>query len=281
MSDGRTVIYRYDGSYGGFLSCVFESFEKKQLPAAVIREGADAPSLFDERFIETASGRARRVEAALPRMLGPAGARFFRLAWLSDEPGGELLLIRYLRMARRLGPGAVAMTGDPVAGEVYRRARAVNNERMHYRGFLRFSDTNGVLTSVIQPKHRILSLLGGHFSDRYPEERWIIFDAVHREAMIYQPYERHILAVDAFEPPAPSEEERAFRALWRRYYHTIAIAERENPRCRMGHMPRRFWGELTEMTEQPDERLPPGGALSPLPAVEAAEGTEGNPFSEE
>ena len=37
----------------------------------------------------------------------------------------------------------------------------------------------------------------------------------------------------------------------RRFYDTIAIRERENPRCRMTNMPKRFWGTMTEF--QPDE----------------------------
>ena len=42
-----------------------------------------------------------------------------------------------------------------------------------------------------------------------------------------------------------------YRRLWRRFYDTIAIRERENPRCRMTNMPKRFWGTMTEF--QPDE----------------------------
>ncbi len=49
----------------------------------------------------------------------------------------------------------------------------------------------------------------------------------------------------------PAESEAAFRALWRRFYDTIAIKERENPRCRMSHMPKRYWGVMTEF--QKDE----------------------------
>ncbi|WP_419185499.1 DUF4130 domain-containing protein [Clostridium phoceensis] len=42
-----------------------------------------------------------------------------------------------------------------------------------------------------------------------------------------------------------------YRRLWRRFYDPTAIRERENPRCRMTNMPKRFWGTMTEF--QPDE----------------------------
>ena len=36
MSDRTTVMYYYDGTYNGFLSCVFESFAEKETPAAIL-----------------------------------------------------------------------------------------------------------------------------------------------------------------------------------------------------------------------------------------------------
>lgn len=44
----------------------------------------------------------------------------------------------------------------------------------------------------------------------------------------------------------PDEAEARYRLLWKRFYDTIAIRERENPRCRMTHMPKRYWGTMTE-----------------------------------
>ncbi|MFQ7855321.1 MAG: DUF4130 domain-containing protein [Eggerthella lenta] len=42
--------------------------------------------------------------------------------------------------------------------------------------------------------------------------------------------------------------------MWRRFYDTIAIEGRENPRCRMTQMPKRFWGTMTEFQNEPEER---------------------------
>ena len=46
---------------------------------------------------------------------------------------------------------------------------------------------------------------------------------------------------------APQDETEAnYRILWKRYYDTIAIKERYNPRGRMTNMPKRYWGTMTE-----------------------------------
>ena len=52
------LTYRYDGSFEGFLCCVFESYAAHELPAAIV--GPDAPelSLFGIKEIPTDEERA-------------------------------------------------------------------------------------------------------------------------------------------------------------------------------------------------------------------------------
>ena len=59
MSDRTTVMYYYDGTYNGFLSCVFESFAEKETPAAILPvDEADQTCLFGAKYIETDLRRA-------------------------------------------------------------------------------------------------------------------------------------------------------------------------------------------------------------------------------
>ena len=65
-----------------------------------------------------------------------------------------------------------------------------------------------------------------------------------------------------FRVSGPDRSERDWRALWRRFYDTVAIEGRYNPRCRMTHMPKRYWGCMTEFQTDPPEERPamPEGA---------------------
>ena len=45
------------------------------------------------------------------------------------------------------------------------------------------------------------------------------------------------------------EREREFRELWRRYFKTIAIEGRLNPKCQSTHMPKRYRHVMTEFME--------------------------------
>ena len=82
----------------------------------------------------------------------------------------------------------------------------------------------------------------------------VLYDRTHREALFYRPRRWAIVPLEAFRAAAPGREERDFRRLWRRFYDTIAIEGRENPRCRMTQMPKRFWGTMTEFQNEPEER---------------------------
>ena len=58
-----------------------------------------------------------------------------------------------------------------------------------------------------------------------------------------------MVRIDELEFPPADETEEQYRALWRQFYKTIAIEARHNPKCRMTHMPKRYWENMTEMRE--------------------------------
>ena len=102
-----------------------------------------------------------------------------------------------------------------------------------------------------------------HFCGRFSGERFLIYDESHSMALIYRPYEARIVPLDGLELPEMDEMERQYRRLWAQYFKTIAIEARINPRCQMGHMPKRFWSHLTEMDHS---ALPPTAAAKQLHA---------------
>ena len=107
------------------------------------------------------------------------------------------------------------------------------------RGFVRFSEYSGVLGGEIEPKNRVLPLLRSHFCSRFPNEQFFIYDRTHQEALFYTAGKAVIVPLERFEIAPPDETEASYRRLWKRFYDTIAIKERKNPRCRMTQMPKR------------------------------------------
>ena len=50
------VAYRYDGSFDGFLCCVFESYVRREVPVQILPEEEAQVSLYPEKWIETDPG---------------------------------------------------------------------------------------------------------------------------------------------------------------------------------------------------------------------------------
>ena len=55
------MIYTYDGSFEGFLCCIFDSYANKEVLTAITDDEDSAPILFPVRAIQTDSGHAGRV----------------------------------------------------------------------------------------------------------------------------------------------------------------------------------------------------------------------------
>ena len=62
------VAYCYDGSFAGFLCCVFESYARREIPAEVCPPEEGQLNFFGARDIPTDPQRARRVAAGLERL---------------------------------------------------------------------------------------------------------------------------------------------------------------------------------------------------------------------
>ena len=150
---------------------------------------------------------------------------------------------------------ASRINGTLYVGVTNNLLRRTTEHREHLlKGFTRFSEIDGVLVGEIEPKNRVLPLLRPHFCARYPGENFVLHDRTHREVLLHRPGRWAIVPAEDFRPGAPGEAERQYRRLWRRFYDTIAIEGRYNPRCRMTQMPKRYWGTMTEFQREEAER---------------------------
>ncbi|MGE4471130.1 MAG: TIGR03915 family putative DNA repair protein [Desulfovibrio sp.] len=245
------VCVCYDGTFDGFLSCVFECYVNREEPVEFQTPEHSCASFYPQRAVGTNREQALRVYRSLAVKFGTAGQELVERAFLTCLPNKELWLWRLIRLGYRQGPSVTRNLTDPVVDQVYKAVYHLNHEAHLFTGFVRFSELDGVLVGEIEPKNRVLPLLRPHFCGRYPQERFLLYDRTHREALLHQPGQWAILPVEDLQIGPANEEERSYRRLWRAFYDTIAIEGRYNPKCRMTHMPKRYWGTMTEF--QSDE----------------------------
>ena len=246
MPDRIDLVYSYDGSFEGLMCCVFESYERKEIPSG-IQPISVQQTLFDSaKWIETDEHKADRVYNSIPMKISNQAQELVKLGFLTCESHKELLILQFLRMGFKHGGKVMTMLTDDIVCSLQKAVKRLTSESHKFKGFVRFSVYGEVLVAVIEPKNYVLPLLSAHFCDRLRSERFMIYDKTHGTALIYQSQKAELIFVDELTLPDIDSAEVEYRRLWKQFYKTIAIEGRNNPRCRMTLMPKRYWGKMTE-----------------------------------
>ncbi len=245
----KDIIYLYDGSFDGFLSCVFNCFLKKEMPIDIVSQDKEEPSFFEKSFIKSDETKARRLEKGLGLKASYSALLILKQGFDCDIYQKEMLLLKFIISAFEKGGKVSFMLADETVCRLNKAIKALHNEAHLLKGFTRFSVYKNALTAIIEPKNFVLPYLAGHFCDRYANESFFIYDKTHKTALVYSDSKAQLVKIDSFKEYSCDSEEMKYRRLWKSFYNTISIKERENLKCRMSHMPKRFWENLTEMKQ--------------------------------
>lgn len=240
----QEVVFQYDGTYDGFLCCIYESYVHKEFPIAFCSD-EECWSLYEVRYIPTDRQHAQRVLRSIVKISADASA-LLRRAFLTCMAEKESRLYAFVQKLYREGPAFLRNRSDPVYYPIAKALRHMSGELEKLRGFVRFSDYNGILGGEIEPKNRVLPLLRRHFCDRYANESFFLYDRTHKEILLYTKGKSRIFPVDGLQLHSPDEQEVHYRTLWKRFYDTVAIQERYNPRCQNTFLPKRYRNTMTE-----------------------------------
>ena len=242
-------IYLYDGSLAGFYTCVYESVYMRESPAEIRSQPDAQPTLLTVKEIVSDQDKARKVRASIQADISKDALDLTETVYYSCLEQKELRMLRFLLFAYREGAKTLRMLGHPDVAPLLDAEKHLYKEAHLLKGFVRFSDYDGVLAANITPKNFILPFLANHFCMRYAQERFIIYDKTHKAGLIYQNKTRSIIHLETMPFPQADEDEERYRMLWKNFYHTIAIEARTNPKLRMTNMPKRYWENMTEMKD--------------------------------
>ena len=184
--DWPQFAYTYDGSFAGFLTCVFTAYANQEEPACFLTHQEGQAALWPERTVDTDHERAKRVYRSLSPRLGRQGKTLVTYGFLTCLEERELCLWDFLKLGYAKGPAVTQDLTDPRVAALNKAVLHLTREAHLLKGFTRFSDQGGVLAGEIAPKNRVLPLLRPHFAARYPGEALALYDRTHREALFCQ-----------------------------------------------------------------------------------------------
>ncbi|MBC8084185.1 MAG: TIGR03915 family putative DNA repair protein [Hymenobacter sp.] len=274
--------YAYDDSFEGLLTVLFTIYDRKAAPNSIQPLGAVQGGLFAQPVVvDTDEATATRVwDGLLRHMDKEARARLYHV-FLSEQPDRELLVFRYADLAMRAGHDIADNYADDTVRRVAHLAQQMFREKHRMEAFVRFEKTaDGLFHATVAPDFDVLPLIAPHFSRRYADQRWLIFDKRRRYGLYYDLRRTDLVQFDTATAPQRTavsatvldEREPLFRLLWQAYFDNVNIPERKNMKLHRRHIPLRYWRYLSE--KQPRERpfvainnkrpvLPGGLALPP------------------
>ena len=244
------IAYRYDGTLNGLLSCIFTCFESRYLPEALLGPNAAQTVLYPVTAIHTDPAKAQRVAKGICGKISEELLEMVEDALLCEGEGVDMAAMEVVCLGFEVGPGVVDQLTEPCVDRLMKALRFAWGEAHLITGFVRFREFGGALISTIAPKNRVLGLIAPHFADRFAKETFMIYDEVHKEALVHQCGLTGIYPVEHHQPPPASDPELQITSLWQQYFKAVSIQSRENPICQRSHIPKRYWAHMVEM--QPD-----------------------------
>ena len=264
------MVYEYDGTYEGFLCCIYESYVNKEFPIAFAgNEEFPVLTLYSVRAVETDPSHSDRVLHSISDRSLKAARLLYR-AFYTCMDNKEACLYAFVQKLYADGPQFLRFPTDPACYPLYKAVRHLSGELEKLRGFVRFSDYDGILGAEIEPKNRVLPFLRRHFCSRYAGEVFFLYDRTHGELLLYKDGRSRIVHMDSLTLAPPSPQEAEYRKLWKTFFYTISIEERHNERCQNTFLPKRYRSTMTEF--QSETAVIPEASPADAPLLFAPDG---------
>lgn len=250
----KTLIY--DGSFEGFLSCVFYVFEYKLQQVTIQNEFVQQNDLFAEHeIISTDKQKSDRVWKGLKSKASIKSSTKIYYAFLSELPKVENILLDYIQY---IFNSTQKVDTDFTQASVLKTsqiAKNVSREKHRMEAFVRFKLTkDNIYFANIEPDFNVLPLIAKHFKSRYADQKWVIYDIKRNYGLHYDLKSLEFINMEfpknfdftKTDTDFFSDEEFDFQKLWKDYFDSTNIKERKNMKLHVRHVPKRYWKYLSE-----------------------------------
>ena len=204
--------------------------------------------LFSEYIdVVTDQEKAMKVTRTICDKFGFEAYEFFLYAasCTNEEKANAIYKSIVTGFRRNIGFKLINMWTDPYVSTVLELGRTAKNEFASWREFLQFHElNNGVLFSRIAPKCDILMMLSSHFSNRFPNENFMIYDEIRDKYLVHEKQNECIIVIgngiNPDEESLFSDDDKMYDDLFNLFTKTIAIKERKNLKLQQQRMPLRI-----------------------------------------
>ncbi|MFR5856407.1 MAG: TIGR03915 family putative DNA repair protein [Bacilli bacterium] len=236
-------IILYDGSLDNLLSTIKYLFKEKIKPINIVNEIEYVPNLLDYSLKPDIKDDVLEIN-------NKKAFKIIYYIYLSNYVKKELLIYYFLlnyfiyknKIFNHRNLKCVNKALD-VEHKVAREAHLL-------KGFIRFKLINNkFLYAKIKPDNNVLILLSNHFAKRLKNEYWVIEDEKNNLLSIYDKHNFYVIAKNNIKLDLNGDDVK-WSSLWKTFFNTITIKERENRKCQRNFMPKKYWKNIIEMEDE-------------------------------
>ncbi|WP_299244193.1 TIGR03915 family putative DNA repair protein [uncultured Aquimarina sp.] len=252
------TILLYDGSFDGFLTCVFTVYEQKIISPIIRKESESNNQLFtiSEQII-TDETKSSRVWKGIKTKIPSSQQKVLFKAFLSEIKGVENTLLCYIKNIFNTANSTLIDYSNKDILKISQVAKMVGREKHRMEAFVRFQRTkDDIFISTVEPDFNVLPLLIYHFKDRYADQKWLIYDIKRSYGIYYDLDKVDMITLDFFsklktniQKENYADNELDFQKLWQTYFNSVNIRSRKNSKLHIQHLPKRYWKYLIEKNE--------------------------------
>lgn len=251
-----------DGTVDGIFTAIYQAYDMRyghdniKIVERVSENEGMNYELFSEMIdVETDFELAQKVGRSLAQKVSWQVYEYAVRVALSDVSGRSDLIYRFVILAFHYGENIVNHLTNDIVHQILSIDRYVGYEQHRMLEFVRFQEVEGdILLSIIKPKNNVVALIAPHFADRLNNENFLIYDEGRQIAAIHAK-NSEIVMMDIEDEEirtlkGGAADQKQYEELWRTFFHSIAIKERENLKLQGNMLPLRFRSNMTEFMKE-------------------------------
>jgi probable DNA metabolism protein len=180
---------RYDGTFAGLLSAIYECYTKTMLPDTIATTPIKLKSIFDLGYVlnvETDEAAARRLYQRIVRKGGhKAGLQVYK-TFLSEVGDKEMLIYEYLKYLFNSTHNSSSAKHRETVWRIQQLEYTVGREQKRALNNIEFNSTVGNIDfAIVDPDFDILPLVANDVMNTKTIGQWIIYDSSRNYGMHY------------------------------------------------------------------------------------------------
>ena len=250
-------IYQCEDSVEGIFTAVYIAWASRYGHDFIKIEAVNSESvgnleLFSEYIpVKTDCVLADKVSESIRKKISNEAYQMVIRAALSDSPKKANSIYHFLVRGFAIGKKVVDYLSDSFVQDIFEMNRKVGNDTHFYIEFVRFSELyNGILLAKIEPKSNVVELITPHFAERLAKENFMILDVKRKIATVHPSHSSWFLTSLSEDEMkrlmGMSETETDYEVLWKAFFNSIAIKERESYERQRNHVALHYRKYMTE-----------------------------------